>query len=246
MTNITPGVDCGECWAAYLDGCDGGASREHLVSKALLPETTVKVMGFDWCPTWTKVGVNSLTRKILCRRHNSLLSSVDEVGLLVSRSLRDPIEAKYVLGFTFERWLLKTLINVSIGGDAKIGVGMTGGALEAVPPYLVDVAFGNLNFSHRMGLYFLRCIEPYAVNPGEIMCTPFVRDEEIGGALFLVAGMYFFLSLYPGHAPGRIGEMARGPWPEYLATAELVYRPEYLRVQMRDGRDGVINFGWDL
>ena len=210
----------------------------------MLPETNVTVMGFDWCPTWTKVGVNSLTSKILCRRHNTLLSSVDEVGLLVSRSLRDPVDSRSVLGFDFERWLLKTLINISIGGDARIGIGMTGGALGVAPPYLVDVAFGNLNLTHRMGLYFLRCIEPYGTNPGEIMCTPFVRDAEIGGALFLIAGMYFFLSLNPGHAPSRIGEMARGSWPGHLATAELVYRPEYLRVQMRDGRDGVINFDW--
>lgn len=65
-----------ECWAAFRDNCDE-ISREHYISKGLLPEI-VTVDG----PTWAKGGTRkiprgSLTTKCLCKKHNSDLSVLD-------------------------------------------------------------------------------------------------------------------------------------------------------------------------
>lgn len=67
------------------------------------------------------VGINSMTANILCERHNSQLSVLDETaGLLFEmldgvwldmgrRSLSRRPSVKYISGETFERWMLKVL-----------------------------------------------------------------------------------------------------------------------------------------
>jgi hypothetical protein len=68
-----------KCWAAHVGGCSEKISREHLISRSLFPNPTVLVEGFDWCEKPRKVGIDTLTRKILCTHHNSALSTADEV-----------------------------------------------------------------------------------------------------------------------------------------------------------------------
>ena len=66
------------CWAAALGNCGGGISNEHLVSECLFKDQSVFVHGLDWCLDKSKqVRIERLTAKILCKDHNSALSSLD-------------------------------------------------------------------------------------------------------------------------------------------------------------------------
>src|SRR3972149_5105096 len=69
------------CWAESLGDCDGGISREHIVSKSLFVSSYVDVKGFEWCKEETeRIGLASLTKKVLCRKHNSQLSKIDSAA----------------------------------------------------------------------------------------------------------------------------------------------------------------------
>ena len=129
-----------ECWAACLGNCSDKVSREHLVSRGLFIGDIIRVEGFSWCKTGPKeVGLSSLTAKILCKKHNSDLSEVDAGGANafdIFRQLRLVANQRQGLppnswqvpeyridGPLLERWLLKTLINISYNGDHPIVFG---------------------------------------------------------------------------------------------------------------------------
>ena len=75
MTDQKP--DYSKCWANCLGDCDGGMSKEHVVSGCLY-EKDVKVKGLPWCQDWVYRNINNVTSKILCSRHNSILHKVDD------------------------------------------------------------------------------------------------------------------------------------------------------------------------
>src|SRR6266446_668458 len=71
-------VDTNQCWAACLGNCGGGLSREHVISKGLFVSSFLDVTGFPWCNGGTKrIGIESLTKRALCVKHNNDLSPLD-------------------------------------------------------------------------------------------------------------------------------------------------------------------------
>lgn len=120
------------CWASTLGDCRGKLSREHYVSACLFPSGKAIVKGFSWCAEEPKtIGLQSLTRNILCERHNSGLSELDSAMLAFFETLRESdrliglrtklcqktwnIHHFQVNGNLLERWFLKTLINLNFG-----------------------------------------------------------------------------------------------------------------------------------
>ncbi len=96
-----------QCWAASLGGCHPEQSREHLVSASLWGGNPIDVIGFPWCRhTPKRVGVGSLTAKILCRSHNSALSPLDGAA---------KIGGAVASGFDTEQWTLKRSAHVIEG-----------------------------------------------------------------------------------------------------------------------------------
>ena len=118
------------CWASILGDCTGKISREHLISASLFPEKgEISVSGFPWCKGETKkISVKNCTSKILCSKHNSLLSPLDSsagsafsvlkkcISLSNERQTFHPPKFKVrvftINGLFLERWFLKTLINL--------------------------------------------------------------------------------------------------------------------------------------
>ena len=150
-----------KCWASHRGDCDRTLSREHLISKALFPGSVATVSGFSWCENPQCIGINALTRKFLCKRHNSALSPADEaIAALNLTAGKSGSEIK-ISGYALESWFLKTLINLSYGCEEHIGVGMSNRVAGRPPPYLVEVALGRLRFSQLMGLYVLSIGETY-------------------------------------------------------------------------------------
>ena len=149
-----------KCWAHGHGPCGGGQSREHLISHGIFDQPKIFVQGFEWCAEKeVEVGLSALTSKILCRKHNSELSAVDNQGILAIKAL-DGSDAALssesqapVNGEIFERWLLKTAINVSYGSSLVLGVGMADSQPGMPPPYLVAVVLDRkstrLNSSHE-------------------------------------------------------------------------------------------------
>lgn len=243
-----------KCWAATCGGCGEGPSREHLLSECLFPEGVVHVSGFDWCKGETKsIGVNGLARQILCKAHNSALSEIDSEAkkavALFQRfappSSTDPLGDNNVDGHKFERWLLKTAINLSYGGSLHIGAGMSESILGLPSPYLIDVALGRTQFTHLMGAYFLFPEKETQHHPGEIVTIPLVKDDHIGGFYFELRSQAVFLNLLPGHTPWTLGEVAKTlQLNNDVLNAKLVYRPPSIAAAANGLPVGMTRFRW--
>ena len=57
-------------------------SKEHIITEAVLPESML-VKGLHWCEGEAiEIGTANFTRKILCTKHNSMLSSRADEGAI--------------------------------------------------------------------------------------------------------------------------------------------------------------------
>jgi hypothetical protein len=235
------------CWAAPLGNCADKITREHVVSKCLFETDTVMVQGFNWCLNEPKqIGLANLVGRILCKRHNEGLSDLDAAALNAFKVFREGIRLNQVRGRLkkpicwnvkrleingplLERWFLKTLINLSIGGAWPIGSGVKGRPSKE----LVEIAFGKRQFESGAGLYV-------AGRPGEkidsmdrVNFTPMTDEANV-----LVAGRFnfrgytFFLCLTP-----RTFEM--------LGASHLLYRRATFKCSVQDRLSHVIAMkGW--
>ena len=200
------------CWAASLGDCEGGLSREHIVSQSLFPRGNVTVQGLHWCRDEPKtVGLASLTANILCRKHNSVLSDLDtavkDTFETFEESLRlQEVRSKLRLrsyaikrftidGPLLERWFLKTLINIGFEGDRIIGEGTH--APGQPSDELVRIAFGRAQFRPKAGLYTAaRPGESIALRQGLSYTAKRIGDNLLAG-MFSLGGYRFFLNLLP-------------------------------------------------
>lgn len=247
------------CWANKYSSCDGKISREHYISKGIFEQQFIHVTGFSWCKgKEKKISIANLTRKVLCEHHNNILSSVDLAGINAIRvfeqllpekyrSVKTPPDNSKIDGLNFERWLLKTAINLTYQGDMHLGFGMTDSIPGEPSPYLLQVVFGQLPFTHKMGLYTL-CYETLEESRVDsISFTPIHQDSKIGGFLFHIRGFDFFLSLYPGHAPPRLSTLGLGQGGkirEHIANALPVYRKGIITAFDEKHDRLEINFEW--
>lgn len=242
-----------KCWAAPQGGCDQKLSREHTVSEGLFPDGVVHVSGFDWCKGETKsIGVSGLARKILCGKHNSDLSPADKEAIKAINLFQrlkppkrgDPPLDPYVDGHRFERWLLKTAINVSYDSEHHIGVGMTNSQPGVPSAYLIDVAMGKLPFTHLMGAHFVLAEGETEHDPHEIIIIPLIKDDVIGGFYFELRSQPVFLNLLPGHAPETLRSVANMKLQDGLLDASLIYRPKFIASAAGGMPTSMVRFNW--
>jgi hypothetical protein len=226
--------DYSECWANCLGNCDGGMSREHLVSKCLF-EKQVRVKGLPWCKDTEKtVGIEGLASKFLCRHHNSTLSELDGAAkqtldtLLEACKLfdarRNIITARWTVKYfitdmlLLERWCLKTLINVNLNGKPGLPVDSEAGSNRPTEE-LVRIVFGLDRFTPPKGLY--RIAENgknIDLGDGHIHITTKSRDGRLGAAEFTLWGLQFFLSLIPEPIRWEGGTLMRGEHKQWFNT----------------------------
>jgi hypothetical protein len=146
-------------------------SGEHYISKSQYGAAeTMTVQGFSWCPEPKEIPVLSAVAKILCKTHNEALSPVDAeakrvldgLTLVAERNAQDltrrkeglsqtpwPNSVFLVHGELFERWLLKTTINLALMGEApRGGIFDADGSPEK---RYVEIAFGRGKFDPPEG-----------------------------------------------------------------------------------------------
>ncbi|MFH1300109.1 MAG: hypothetical protein ABIK07_03540 [Planctomycetota bacterium] len=120
----------GKCWAAFLGGCGGQITKEHIVTQGLF-KRRVRVDGLDgWLGTQKcEMPIRKITSNILCEHHNNELGRTADsatirllkhlkairhpMELPGSRILRPPVE-RHVSGLDLGRWLCKTHCNLMI------------------------------------------------------------------------------------------------------------------------------------
>ena len=202
-----PTVTEKKCWAECLGNCSGGLSREHIVSKAFFEDEHISVSGFDWTKDEKQsIGLSSAVSKMLCRTHNSFLSPLDsevktareyfrKLSELVAKDNHTDVLSGSINGVLFERWLLKTTLNVIRSSPQKYNY--------FFPDYLLtQMAFGitPFNYDTKQGLYLVDPrLHNYIVEADNtITVRPLILSIEehscLLGSLVTFCGFSFFLN----------------------------------------------------
>jgi hypothetical protein len=243
-----------KCWAASLGGCSDKMSGEHIVSAGIFPGDKVSVQGLPWCLDAPKeIGLASFVKNILCTEHNNRLSPVDEAGIQTFKTINEFIRLGHVRssvpvrrwtvkkfdvdGINFERWCLKTLINLTVDGPARIGPR----SQPNVPHHeLVGICFGLTEFRHPAGMY-VSWAPGDKVDLDEKLTTLFANDPMyLMGATLYLCGFRFHLyigdrELKPGpvNFAAKDGTIDKQGPPMYRYKAMNFTTGKYLSHTMR-------------
>lgn len=202
-----------QCWAACLGDCGDVGSQEHIISKCLYPNQSIKVQGFRWCHDAPKdVRIETLTQQILCKKHNEQLGaevdwavkhSLDTLGDAFDlftvrerlRSRRWTIKYFETNMLLLERWCLKTLINTNHQGGLKY----TDDSEPDNPPQeLVEFVFGKKRFIDCKGLYMIaEKGSQITLTEGWLNITAKSQNGCLVGGKFILWEVPFYLSLLP-------------------------------------------------
>jgi hypothetical protein len=178
------------CYMQSTANCSEKLSREHYVSKNILEQfKRLAASGLPWHSNNEKVeyGINALTSKILCTRHNSALAPLDSAAghafrqitdamiYVTKRSLARAPRYYLVSGDALQLWGIKTLMGLF---SAKVA-SAEGKVLTA--DYEVDIkmarkALSGEGLPRPLGLY----IHPSSGDPigHEIGLSPLTAIEE--------------------------------------------------------------------
>ncbi len=236
------------CWAHKVGGCDT-MSGEHVISNAVfvpgcgcpvLIEGVARIRGGAATP-------NAEKSNILCRRHNSMLSPLDDaVGRLAKFQAasddEDFSETLYIDGELLERWLLKTVINFGAAGWM--------GPQKLVPsPGIVSAIFGNSPLPPGTGLYSVDGIDANHRPSGGVTVRPLFRTSprgrELVGAYVAVHGLGL-LACLDDTLPLQIDERNA---PELFRSSQsgasrILYHPGAIVMDRKRGKPLIVGMAW--
>lgn len=202
-----------KCWSKSAGGCGTKLSREHFVSQSLWPESSIDVVGLKWCrDAPKKVGMGSLTAKILCDSHNNGFSDIDSSAgnafntmrrtmalnreRSASRARKWKVVRYEIDGPMLERWFLKTALNVACLQESDEVWRLDKSPLTSPGPALVSLALGKQRLTSPMGLYMgaqagldLQFQDAFEAGP------LYYFNEGVIGFLFVFHGLPFLLWL---------------------------------------------------
>lgn len=197
------------CYLASDQNCSQGLTGEHYISRSVLAVLgeQIKVVGVPWLQKGEErtVGLNSLTANLLCKRHNSALSPLDdEAGKfshhldqihrdLNRHSLSRRKKAHLFSGEAIELWLLKVTCGVCLGFAAKDGVKLKTDHVSDFEK--IRFAFYRRVWDVGGGLYLNARLGSTVVGRNRISIAPLtvIGEKRIVGARVWLFGLEFDL-----------------------------------------------------
>lgn len=193
----------------------------------------VAINGVPWLSAGEtrEVGINSLTAKILCRRHNSALSPLDAVAGEFCRRLRTIYadcerksisrrrEVTLISGEALELWMLKAACGFFFSKNAaKDGARLIDD--HVLDQKLVIACFFRNHWARGCGLY-IRASQGHAFDVNSsVAFAPLTAsgDKQVGAALFLL-GLEFMILFDPIAVDS--GRLLRDGW--FHRPSELLF-----------------------
>ena len=222
------------CYLACTGNCSDDLTREHWISETVIEEIgrTISVGGVPWIPVGDRkdVSTNSLTARILCKRHNEAFSPIDAHAGRFMRTLKHianeisttagkpPGESNYLLsGEMLESWMLKVLVGVYFSKNAADPEG------PSISRFPLDMqralkALYDRNWGQRCGLYIV-CVPGSQVKSAlslEVMLRCGLSKNMVYGARIVIHGLEFFIIV--DDLDGNV----------LIEEANVVYRPSNL------------------
>jgi hypothetical protein len=192
-------------------------------------------------PPDTSVGIDRLVAKILCEKHNSVLSPLDseikKLGDACLAFLRKPhTSAVRVEGLLIERWLLK----LAVGSMAS---GWLHGAKVNPPLGVVEALFGLRDIPQSVGLFGLGGTGE-EIREREAVSFDFFFGRAVGSSGFLsrIHGLPLLLSVClddPQGETNALGELGG------LVVSEAQLRRHPQELVMTDGTGATMSIYLD-
>jgi hypothetical protein len=250
------------CWANVLDDCEGGLTREHLVSSAAVrpderdrDKREQSPMVVENSRGTLRVPLRGVVAKVLCKRHNELTSPLDEAGASLTRAFQDFVAESVrrppglhrklwevnLDGRAVERWLLKTVINNAIAARLDLPIGGVDAPTGLPTKELVEMVFGRRPIEPPCGLWGTIGARQ-AINAGPAFRFQFADADGayIVGCLVHILRFRLIMNFVPmgiemGVVRGRACDQRE--WLESTPVQPLLYIADEVR-NMR------INFDW--
>ena len=233
------GNSVNRCYAKELRDCGNKISREHYVSASILnylnAEDGLAVKGFPWASSqFVRISPNALASKILCDRHNSVLSPLDSIADQLFRAFdeRDVVgDGRSLLcifnGNDIERWLLKILCGLV---TSRV-IAPEFLADLSIPDYWLRVLFMGAQLPDGQGLYVCKSKGHHFSGPTGLAIRVILGGGKLTGVGVTICGYELILSM--NGFPSR-----------KFDGREFVYRP--LEVYFAaSGFEKSILFTWD-
>jgi hypothetical protein len=249
-----------KCWASSLGNCGEKQSGEYLVSNGLFESPQVSVQGFPWCKDQPKViGLSRLTSNILCTYHNNALSDTDGAAAQAFSAMREATRlyntrAKQpakrwttrtfsINGENFERWSVKTTINLSLSKRSSLKW-LSSAFAEANPPeILIRAAFGLSELPSHCGLYAASKIGGAIASEERVAFAPLIEDQTfIVGGLLEFRGHRFVLWLHESPPPPTLAPFGLKQ-PDWQG-AQLHYHLEEIEYALHGRPTAQLLFRW--
>lgn len=191
------------------------------------------------------VSTASLTAKVLCQRHNNLLSPLDEEAgrladaIKAARSGSEHIHHQ-VNGALLERWALKTLVNLLASRWTEKGY---------LPPGqdIVAKVFGALPLEARSGLYLVENYQGQAPPDSfsyAVLTAQRDSRSQVLGLIASVSGVLFALSVSHGPLDQLLRDYSPfGPFE--TSSARTAYHPRRLSLGDRTTGDLSLTLEFD-
>lgn len=236
------------CALEPLGPCEGGLSGEHYISAAVLnviaPEGRISIEGTPWAIEPRSVGPQALTANVLCRRHNTELSPLDQEGGRFASFLRTAQldlassaptgGAARFDGRLLERWLLKVVFGMWASGNlTRDGVKLASQPGDDIAAVLMK----NAPMPPKWGLHVKPPDAPFITTHTEFeLISKSTPEGTVKAGLFKICRLPFSLILgvpdgdWGARRPlrlilrqGTVKHEARFDWGLCRAGPEIVY-----------------------
>lgn len=207
------------CYARSSQDCDEQLTREHWISDDLLERVSndkkvIAVEGAAWqgkTPKQKTIGINSMSSKILCSRHNRALSPLDKVAAEFFTYLRDDLldmnwhtgmPPYFPNGFTlisgpyFELWLLKVLWGAIEAGALTVnGHVAYRFRLGVTAATLTEILWRGAQWPKHWGMYVMLDRDAdYWIKGNSVRVRPANVESEILGGYIQIGGFEYNIS----------------------------------------------------
>jgi hypothetical protein len=196
-----------KCYMNELGSCDGGISREHLISESVIrvlkADGDFSIAGLPWLDNGEAkiVGTNALTANCLCARHNSALSPLDAAAQKFFAALKSCLDREaeslhyLISGHDLERWLLKTVKALAVSKNLGRGRQSLSGAF-ASDVQVLDMLDEPGAWPNGAGLYCVMKAGALTQNHNRIQLAPYTNtQDELSGLGISLMGLDFVLML---------------------------------------------------
>lgn len=197
-----------KCYMSITNNCSKKISKEHMVSEGALKEVdeNINLTGLPWLKNGSKqLHTSVITSKILCKRHNSAFSTIDQEGKEFVRVIKTFSKINYsgrkklavFNGLDIERWLLKTFYGLLYSKNLQIDINES---LQAnIDAKCIDLLYGNVPHADNRGL-FIRTQINHTVKSDRILAiSPIINKvkSNIQGITINIFGFDFLFSTCP-------------------------------------------------